>query len=123
MGGSGMARPGTMEEPAEALRRRYADSIIRLAGVDDARIRRVFGAVPREAFLPEPPWTVISGGAASRTSSLADIYSDVLVSLDRRLGINNGEPALHAAWLAAVESQPRETARPVGAGPGHLKAM
>jgi protein-L-isoaspartate(D-aspartate) O-methyltransferase len=118
-----MARPRTMGEPAEALRRRYADSIMRLAGVDDARIRQVFGAVPREAFLPEPPWTVISGGATSRTSDLADIYTDVLVSLDRRLGINNGEPALHAAWLAAVNPQPGETAVHVGAGSGYYTAM
>ena len=35
-----------------------------------------------------------------------DIYDNVLVSLDRKHGINNGEPALHAAWLAIVDPQP-----------------
>jgi protein-L-isoaspartate(D-aspartate) O-methyltransferase len=118
-----MTRPRSMAGSDEALRRRYAGDIMRLAGIDDPRVQQAFAAVPREAFLPAPPWTVISGGVASRSSELADIYTDVLVSLDRQLGINNGEPALHAAWLAAVDPQPGDRAIHVGAGSGYYTAM
>jgi protein-L-isoaspartate O-methyltransferase len=112
------------DEVAVALqRRRYADIVMDAAGVRDPRIHAVFANVPREAFLPPPPWTVISRGTATRTSRIADLYQDVLVALDREQGINNGEPALHAAWLAAVDPRAGETAIHVGAGTGYYTAM
>jgi protein-L-isoaspartate(D-aspartate) O-methyltransferase len=112
------------DEVALALqRRRYADIVMDAAGVRDPRIRDVFATVPREVFLPPPPWTVISRGTVTRTSRIADLYQDVLVALDREQGINNGEPALHAAWLAAVDPRAGETAIHVGAGTGYYTAM
>lgn len=104
-------------------RRRYADKVMNLAGVHDPRIHDLFATVPREAFLPPPPWAVISHGTAILTSDTKDLYDDVLVALDREQGINNGEPALHAAWLAAIDAQPGETAIHVGAGTGYYTAM
>jgi protein-L-isoaspartate(D-aspartate) O-methyltransferase len=111
------------ERSPDDLRRRYADTVLRAAGVDDPRIREVFATIPRETFLPPPPWTTISGGVAVQTNRLADIYENVLVALDRARGINNGEPALHAAWLAAVDPRPGEDAVHVGAGTGYYTAM
>ena len=57
------------------------------------------------------------------SSNPADLYEDVLVVIDRLRGINNGEPALHAAWLAAIDPQPGETVIHVGAGTGYYTAM
>jgi protein-L-isoaspartate(D-aspartate) O-methyltransferase len=111
----------TDDDPA--LRRGYARDVARAAGVEDPRIEDVFATIPREDFLPPPPWTTISGGVAARTSDVADIYANVLVALDRAQGINNGEPALHAAWLALVSPQPGEQAIHVGAGTGYYTAM
>jgi protein-L-isoaspartate(D-aspartate) O-methyltransferase len=113
----------TLPQKPETLRRRYAEAIARLAKVDDPRIEKAFAAVPREDFLPPPPWTVISGGVAEETSDLAEVYRDVLVALDRRQGINNGEPALHAAWMQAVEPRPGERVVHVGAGTGYYTAI
>ncbi len=108
---------------SESLRLRYADRIMRLAETDDPRIGQAFASVPRENFLPPPPWTIISLGIATQTSELADIYDNVLVAIDRPRGINNGEPTLHAAWMNAVKPQPGEAVGHVGAGTGYYTAI
>ena len=118
-----MSRATSAALPVEAARRRYAKAVLRMAGTDDPRIEACFAELPREAFLPPPPWTVLNAGVATQTSDVADLYQDVLVALDRRQGINNGEPALHAAWLAAVDLQPGEVAVHVGTGGGYYTAM
>jgi protein-L-isoaspartate(D-aspartate) O-methyltransferase len=107
----------------EQHRRAYADRITRIANARDPRIAQAFAAVPREDFLPPPPWTTISLGVAAQTREIADIYDNVLVAIDRGRGINNGEPALHAAWLDTVAPQPGETVVHVGAGTGYYTAM
>lgn len=112
-----------MSDPFDRPRERYADTVLALAGVANDRIRSVFATVPREAFLPPPPWTIIRRGVATQTREAADLYDDVLVALDRGQGINNGEPALHAAWLAAVDPQPGDRVIHVGAGTGYYTAM
>jgi len=108
---------------SRSCRLRYAEQVTRLAGIEDPRIRRAFAAVPRENFLPPPPWTVISLGVASLTHEIAGIYENVLVAIDRARGINNGEPALHAAWIRAVDPRPGDTVIHVGAGTGYYTAI
>jgi protein-L-isoaspartate(D-aspartate) O-methyltransferase len=116
-----MERRASLEE----ARRRYAETVLRLASVENPRVLEVFATLPREDFLPPGPWTTIAGGIATRTPDAdpAHLYDNVLVALDREKGINNGEPALHAAWLDAVNPQPGETALHVGAGTGYYSAM
>jgi protein-L-isoaspartate(D-aspartate) O-methyltransferase len=108
---------------SERYRRDYAEQIARMAEVRDSRIAQAFATVPRERFLRPPPWTTISLGTAVQTRDLADIYADVLVAIDPKRGINNGEPALHAAWLDAVSPQSGETVIHVGAGTGYYTAI
>ncbi|MGO4523447.1 protein-L-isoaspartate O-methyltransferase [Microvirga sp. 2MCAF35] len=111
------------QEGSDHYRRAYAAQIARLAEICDGRIEQAFASVPREAFLPPPPWTIISMGVATRTSEIADIYENVLVAIDLKRGINNGEPALHAAWIDAVSPQPGEAVIHVGAGTGYYTAI
>jgi protein-L-isoaspartate(D-aspartate) O-methyltransferase len=110
-------------DQAERYRLDYAGQIARMAEVRDLRVEQAFAAVPRENFLPPPPWTTISAGLAMRTDELADIYTNVLVAIDPKRGINNGEPALHAAWIDAVRPQAGETVIHVGAGTGYYTAI
>lgn len=111
--------------PLDEQRERYAAKITRSSWITDPRIERAFAAIPREAFLPPPPWTVFPPGGwpKSPTSDPAELYDDVLVVLDSHRGVNNGQPSLHAAWLAAVDPQPGETAIHVGAGTGYYTAV
>src|SRR3954452_1280292 len=111
------------QDGSDHFRRVYAGQVARLAEVRDRRIEQAFASVPREAFLPPSPWTVISLGVATRTSEIADIYDNVLVAIDPERGINNGEPALHAAWIDTVSPQPGETVIHVGAGTGYYTAI
>jgi protein-L-isoaspartate(D-aspartate) O-methyltransferase len=108
---------------SEEYRRRYAEQIARLAAVEDPRIRSAFASIPREYFLPPPPWTTISQGVATQTRDIADIYENVLVAIDQARGINNGEPALHAAWMETVKPQPGDRVVHVGAGTGYYTAI
>ncbi len=110
-------------DPSRRARCAYASEVMRLAGVEDRRIEEAFAQVVREAFLPPPPWTVISMGNAMRTRDLGDIYNNVLVAIDPERGINNGEPSLHAAWIDAIRPQPGETLIHVGAGTGYYTAI
>lgn len=111
-------------EPAP-LRARYAAAVMRATGARNPRVEAAFAAVPREDFLTPPPWRVFSpGGVIEKNSSdPSDLYDDVLVVLDRARGINNGQPSLHAAWIAAVDPQAGETAIHIGIGAGYYTAI
>jgi protein-L-isoaspartate(D-aspartate) O-methyltransferase len=116
-----MAHRKTLDERRE----RYAAKITQASWITDPRIERAFAAIPREAFLPPPPWAVFPPGGApgGPTADPTDLYDDVLVVLDRSRGVNNGQPSLHAAWLAAVDPRSGDTAIHVGAGTGYYTAV
>lgn len=116
-----MSRRAALDE----IRERYAAAITRASAVTNPRIERAFAGIPREAFLPPPPWTVFPPGGFFKkpTSDPGDLYDDVLVVLDAARGVNNGQPSLHAAWLAQVDPQLGETAIHVGAGTGYYTAI
>ncbi|WP_166652383.1 protein-L-isoaspartate O-methyltransferase family protein [Enterovirga rhinocerotis] len=110
------------------IRARFAAKIVGLAGglgFETEAVARAFAAVRREEFLTPAPWEIFAGGAGGHgmTSDPAKLYDDVLIVLDARRGINNGQPSLHAAWMAAVAPQPGETIVQIGAGTGYYTAI
>lgn len=114
----------SMTDVAEA-RRFYAALLASRAGGSDPRIEQAFAAVPRENFLGPGPWPVIAGKGVVMTPSddPAYVYRNALVALDADKGINNGEPLLHALWMAKVAPQPGETVCHIGAGTGYYSAL
>lgn len=114
-----------MSDTLEVKRRRYAAAICREAGVTSPAVELAFAMVARESFLTPAPWTIFSPGGMmeASTSDPADLYQDVLVVLDRSRGINNGQPSLHAAWLAAIAPGPGDSALQIGAGTGYYSAL
>ena len=80
--------------------------------------------MPREDFSGPPPW-LVSGGhfGLRRETDLAAIYDDVLVAIDSRKGINNGQPSLHAQCIAALALQAGERIAHIGAGAGYYTAI
>jgi protein-L-isoaspartate(D-aspartate) O-methyltransferase len=106
-------------------RQAYAAEVTRSAGVSDLRIEAAFAAVPREDFAGPPPWRIGSGGVFGLTSSddPARLYEDVLIAIDARRGINNGQPSLHAQSIDALALKEGETVVQIGAGAGYYTAI
>jgi len=86
-------------------------------------LARAFAAVRREDFLPPAPWTIHGAGGSRTTSDAAQLYQDALVAIDAKLGVNNGQPSLHAAWLAALAPRLGEAVVHVGCGGGYYTAI
>jgi protein-L-isoaspartate(D-aspartate) O-methyltransferase len=114
-----------MQDRIAKRRQAYAAEITRRAGVRDPRIEKAYAAVPREDFAGPPPWHIGGGGLFGRTSDgdPASLYDDVLVAIDARRGINNGQPSLHALSIDALGVKEGETVVHVGAGAGYYTAI
>lgn len=109
-----------------ALRRDFAARMLRIAGVEDAAVERALSVVPREDFLGPGPWTVLDqsiGPVELAGDDPAPLYDDVLVVLDRELGLNNGSPSLHARMLHHLGVRPGDRVLHVGAGAGYYTAI
>jgi protein-L-isoaspartate(D-aspartate) O-methyltransferase len=121
--GRGVARD-SMTDRVQKRRLAYAAEVTRSAHVQDPRIEAAFAAVPREDFAGAPPWLVGAGpfGFAS-VSDPERLYEDVLVGIDARRGVNNGQPSLHAQSIAALALKEGETVVQVGAGAGYYTAI
>jgi protein-L-isoaspartate(D-aspartate) O-methyltransferase len=107
-----------------ALHRRfYADLVTAPARTSLPGLWNAFMHTPREAFLGPGPWEVFTGGTYIRTPSddPAFVYQDVLVRL--KGDVNNGQPMLHAACLAALAIAPGQVVIRVGAGSGYYTAI
>jgi len=111
----------------EEFRIFYAQLVTASARVslDEDRFARAFASVPREVFLGAGPWRILTpvGYISTPGDDPAFIYQDVVVSLAGDGPINNGQPSLHAACLAALDPRPGETAVHVGAGTGYYTAL
>lgn len=108
------------------VRRFYARLLALQAGAQDPRLEKAFATVPREAFLGPGPWTIVAGFKHPVETPSADpvyIYQNNLVALDHAKGINNGEPLLHAMWMARAAPRPGEHVVHVGAGTGYYSAI
>jgi protein-L-isoaspartate(D-aspartate) O-methyltransferase len=106
-------------------RQAYAAEVTRSARVSDPRIEAAFATVPREDFAGPPPWRIGSGGLFGLASSddPARLYQDVLIAIDARRGINNGQPSLHAQSIDALRLREGETVVQIGAGAGYYTAI
>jgi protein-L-isoaspartate(D-aspartate) O-methyltransferase len=115
----------TDADPLASRRAAYAHEVMSRYGANDPAVEAAFGKVPREAFLGPPPWSFGSGGPMSwsRTSQVESLYQDVLVSLDRAKGINNGQPSLHALCIAALHLTRTDHVLHIGAGTGYYTAI
>lgn len=115
----------TKRASIEEIRSFYAELMAAVSRSSDPRLARAFAAVPREAFLPPGPWKIMVNGLYVDTPSADPVYlyQNVLVALDAGKRINNGEPSLHAAWLAAVAPQRGEAVTHIGAGTGYYTAI
>jgi protein-L-isoaspartate(D-aspartate) O-methyltransferase len=111
----------------EDFRRFYASLITASAGIprSESAIREAFATTPREHFLGEGPWKVVTPAGYVETPSAdpALLYQDIVVSLKEDEGINNGQPSLHALCLSALRIKEGETVVHIGPGTGYYTAL
>jgi protein-L-isoaspartate(D-aspartate) O-methyltransferase len=114
----------------QARRAAYAARILALAGISTetdlgSRIAAAFRTIPREKFVGQPPWTLLSGAnhIQAITDESDELYQDDLLPLGVGRGLNNGQPSLHAMCLAALAPAVGERVVHVGAGTGYYTAM
>ena len=105
-------------------RRTYAEELRGIARLRSERLVSAFARVPRERYLGPPPWLILTPQMkASSSSDPRDLYRDVLVSIDRRRRLNNGQPSGLAMWFDALEIAEGERVYHVGAGVGYYTAV
>ena len=107
-------------------RRAYAQAIAAAAQSQTPGLADAFAAVPREAFLPPGPWTVVGEREAPRQTPGADplfVYENVSVAIDADRQLFNGAPAFVARMLDLLKVRPGGRALHVGAGLGYYSAI
>jgi protein-L-isoaspartate(D-aspartate) O-methyltransferase len=93
-------------------------------------LEAAFATVRREQFLGPAPWFIIP--ARDEECERAPIFTaddpralceDVLVSIDRSRGLNNGQPSALAHWIDALELKRGDRVFHAGCGVGYYTAI
>ena len=108
------------------VRHAYAKQVMAAAGIVDPRIQAAYAEVRREDFLGPGPWQMLRFPGGYCVTPDADpvlLYVDQLFGLVPERKVNNGQPSLHAALLAAAAIQEGDHVVHVGAGSGYYTAI
>jgi protein-L-isoaspartate(D-aspartate) O-methyltransferase len=117
-----------MTDPTEERRQFYAEELRFTTRMRSSRVEAAFAAVPREKFVGDGPWRLKSlwNMADYWTTDDADpkhVYHDVLIALDERLGLNNGQPSLWAFLIDRLGVAAGEQVLHLGSGTGYYTAI
>jgi protein-L-isoaspartate(D-aspartate) O-methyltransferase len=109
-------------------RRRFAKELRYVAHVTSPDVVAAFASVPRERFVGEGPWNLVSpirglGYWQTADADPVHLYHDVLVAIDPRRGLNNGQPSLWARLFDELRLEAGQHAMHVGAGTGYYTAI
>lgn len=111
----------------DSIRAIFARQTLVLANaVGNKRLQHAFATVPRERFLGEDTWQILTPWDGYRNLPENDpalIYQDVVIGLAADHGINNGSPVLHARWLNAMQPNAGEVLAHIGAGTGYYTSI
>jgi protein-L-isoaspartate(D-aspartate) O-methyltransferase len=83
-------------------------------------------AFAREDFLGPGPWQIVRWGGGYRATPDADpvyLYTDDVIGILPERHLNNGQPSLHAALIAAATPEPGEHVVHIDAGVGYYTAI
>lgn len=110
----------------QVIRRAYARTITFLGQAVSPPLEEAFASVRREDYLGAGPWPILRWPGGYQQTPDCDpawLYSDVLVGIDAKRGLNNGQPSSHATWIAAAAPAPGDHVVHVGAGVGYYSAV
>lgn len=107
-------------------RRAYAQATASAADLKTPGLADAFAVVPREAFLPPGPWTVVGERGAPRQTPGDDpqfVYENVSVAIDAERQLFNGAPSFVARMIDLLSLRPGDRALHIGAGLGYYSAI
>jgi protein-L-isoaspartate(D-aspartate) O-methyltransferase len=120
----------------EDCRRFYSEEIKFAANLRSPALIAAYARVPREEFLGVPPWHVASpeqiglalmgltaGSPYVEVNHPRDLYHDILVAIDARRELNNGQPSALAAWINALDLKAGDRVFHLGCGVGYYTAI
>ena len=111
-----------------AARQGYAEELRFTAPIHNAAVVQAFATVPREHFFGPGPWRILSPTSSAKywTTDNADprhLYHDVLVAIDEKRRLNNGQPSLWAHLYDQLGLTQGSHVVHVGAGTGYYSAV
>lgn len=130
--GSGLAlQPygGVIVDDLEHIRLRFSQEIQRLGKIKSSGLVDGLATVPREAFIGPGPWKIMRAseiGQGYRVTPDTDprhLYENVLVALDERRRLNNGEPLGLLLFLDTLSLSAGERLLHIGCGVGYYSAV
>ena len=105
------------EPELKIIRRAFAKQVMAACGIRNPRVEAAFAAVAREDFLGPGPWQIVRWGGGYRATPDPDpvyLYTDDVIGILPERNLNNGQPSLHAALIAAAGGACRTCPAPVG---------
>jgi protein-L-isoaspartate(D-aspartate) O-methyltransferase len=114
----------------ETLRQLYAEELRAVSNLQSAALVGVFAKVPREHFLGPGPWQIVAPAAPGRFSyrttedaNPRHLYHNVLVAIDAKRRLNNGQPSFLAFMIEALALQQGDRVVHIGCGLGYYTAI
>ena len=111
-------------------RQRYAEEVGKNAKLGSTALVQAFAKVPREEFVGNGPWKVLSRPAAgysqpqvTEVTDPAELYRDVAVLLDPLRNLTNGNPGTLAPWLDGLNLSEGKSVFHLGCGTGYYTAV
>jgi protein-L-isoaspartate(D-aspartate) O-methyltransferase len=111
------------------IRLRFAQEIQRRGNIRSTALIEGLASVPREAFMGPGPWKIMQAAEIAQGYRLTPdsdprhLYENVLVALDERRGLNNGEPLALLLFLDTLSPCEGERLLHVGCGVGYYTAV
>jgi protein-L-isoaspartate(D-aspartate) O-methyltransferase len=108
-----------------SARRSYAEELKYVARIKSDALVRAFAKVRRERFLGPGPWRIPWGQEhwTTEDDDPKHIYHNVLVAIDPKRHLNNGQPGFLAFLIDALELKAGERVAHIGCGTGYYSAI
>jgi len=112
-----------------AQRKWYAEELRWSAMLESKRLIAALSTVPREQFLGCGPWLIRGpmqfkrGYTQTNDSNPRHLCHDVLVAIDSKRNLNNGQPSFLAGLIQLLNLRVGQTVYHVGCGTGYYSAI
>lgn len=116
------------DDRIDAARRWFAQELKYTARARSSLVVDGFAAVPRERFSGPGPWRLLSPLRNSdywttEDADPAHLYHDVLVAIDEKRRLNNGQPSLWACLFDELDLGRGDQVVHIGTGTGYYTAI